>query len=363
MGASVALVSESEPVPKVRDTLLAWQLANFDPDALDVDSVLTGFDGEPFDAVVALTERAVLPAALIRQSLGLTGNSVQTARRCRDKALMKEVVRDAGILCADWIEISADTEANEIIDRLGLPLVIKQRDSSGSRGTIVASTVQEVEDALQPGWMAEQFLGGEEMSVESIVYEGRARFINFTEYLKPGWANIVPADLGNRERSQLEAFNARVLDALDIEHGISHLEVFRTSNKIYFGEVAVRPPGGRLLELISRAYDFDAWSEVLRSQLKHQQTQSLPERAQRYAGIWFLHPGPGTVVDIQGLDAAAGTSGVTEVKCRVKPGEQLSTRIGTGQSIGHITAEATSRDALARALTRATSQISIKVSQ
>jgi biotin carboxylase len=361
MGASVVLVSEKKPAAKMLDELSDWHVADFTSSEFDTGDVLDKVEAESIDAVVALTERAVLLAARLRQALGLPGNSVQTARQCRDKALMKEVVRDAGLLCADWVELTEHTEAGELIEQLGLPMVIKQRDSSGSRGTIIASTPQQVEDALQPGWMAEQFIGGEEMSVESIVYDQSVRFSNPTEYLKPGWANIVPADLDDSERAQLDAFNAKVITALQIERGICHLEVFRTSDRIYFGEIAVRPPGGRLIELISRAYDFDAWSEILRSHW--QEPHGLPEHAQRYAGIWFLHPGPGTVADIQGVEEASKVAGVTQVKCRVDKGDPVGLREGTGQSVGHIAAEASSRAVLARALTQAISRISMPMAR
>ncbi|MGB3545255.1 ATP-grasp domain-containing protein, partial [Rubrivirga sp.] len=121
------------------------------------------------DAVVALTERAVLPASHLRTALGLRGLSVESARLCSDKRAMKRAVRAAGLPCADFVEADDDLDADAIIERLRLPLVLKSAVGSGSRGTTVVRDRADVPDVLEDGWMAESFVVGVEMSVESFV--------------------------------------------------------------------------------------------------------------------------------------------------------------------------------------------------
>lgn len=359
MGARVFAIAETEPRKGVRPRLAGWQLADFSADGFSLDDALGALPLDELDAVVALTERSVLPAALIRERLDLPGNTPETARQCRDKSLMKQTVRRSSLACADWMELGDETRPEQVADELGLPVVVKQRDSSGSRGTYVARSVDELAEIVQPGWMAEQFLRGEEMSVESLVVDGQVRFVNPTEYLKPGWANVVPADLDDAELDRLRTFNERAVAALGVTRGITHLEVFRTPDQLYFGELAVRPPGGRLMELMTRAYDVDAWQQLLRVELG--EAPELPETAARHAAIWFLHPGEGRLSHLAGLDQAREVVGVAELKCRATVGAQVGARLGTGQSIGHVIAEANTRDAVVAVLKAALAKIEMSV--
>src|SRR5690606_13667640 len=52
-----------------------------------------------------------------------------------------------------------------------------------------------------------------------------------------------------------------LIDAFDIHYGMIHPEFFITEDdKISFGEVAARVPGGHIFELIRRAYGFDPFA-------------------------------------------------------------------------------------------------------
>jgi hypothetical protein len=52
-----------------------------------------------------------------------------------------------------------------------------------------------------------------------------------------------------------------LIDAFNIEYGMIHPEFFITAdNKINFGEVAARVPGGHIFELIEKAYGFSPFA-------------------------------------------------------------------------------------------------------
>lgn len=312
-------------------------------------------------AVLAATERAVLPAAWLRQALRLEGNSPTSANWCRDKFAMKRRVRGAGIRCADFARINQRTTAASLVARLGLPMVLKPLASSGSRGTTTARQFDEVRRALQPGNLAESYVHGLEMSVESFVNDGQVQFVNPTEYLLPLWANVVPASLGDELRETVESLNRSVIEALEVRHGMTHLELFLTADGPVFSEIALRPPGGYLMDLISRAYEFDAWEALVRLELRGQ--VEWPARAQRHAGVWLLHPGPGTVSRVRGLRAARATHGVDEVHCRIKPGSSLPPRSGSGECAARVVASGATRHEVVSSLQVARRSLVIELSE
>ncbi|MCB1065052.1 MAG: ATP-grasp domain-containing protein, partial [Verrucomicrobiae bacterium] len=285
-------------------------------------------------AVLAVAEGAVPSAAAIREKFGLQGLDPESAQRCHNKLTMKKAVVAAGIPCAPWLETAADTTPEEVVERLGLPVVLKVPISSGGRGVSLCSSVEEVAAALAPGLLAEEFIAGAEMSVESFRKNNRTLFRNHTRYLVPHWASIVPASESLGDQAAINALAERVHEALGINDGMTHMEIFLTPEGPVFGEIAARPPGGRLMELIGRAYDFDPWRAVL--QLSLGETPRFPDQARCFAGVWMLYPDAGVVTKISGLSEARKVPQVARLTCRAKPGREYPARLGTGQSAGEI---------------------------
>ncbi len=306
-------------------------------------------------AVLAGGERWVELAARVREALGAPGLDRETARRCTDKLEMKRTFEAAGLPCARWRAVSPETNPEELVAELGLPLVLERARSSGSRGL---ETVNEVDALLRslPGHeLAEGWVEGVEMSFELFVHAGRVVFCNPTEYLVPRHANVVPAQLPQHEHASLRSLAESAVRATGADRGVFHVEVFRTAAGPIVGEVAARPPGGRLMHLISRAYGIDAWRRWAAAELD--EPPPTPPRARRTAGTWILHPGPGRVLGIDGVEAAARVPGVRRVRLRVRPGDVIPPRIGAGQDVGYIDAEGASRDEVVRALRTAAETI------
>ncbi len=317
--------------------------------------------GRAPDAVLAVVERAVMPAAAIREAFGVRGASVGRARLWRDKLEMKARIREAGLPCADVRPIRASSDPRALVRELGLPIVLKPRSASGGRGTVVARDAEDVRAALTDGWIAERFVRGVELSVESLVQGGAVRFENVTEYLAPGWANVVPASLPERVDRAVRRLNRAAIEALEVVDGLTHLEAFVVDDDpareptIVFGELACRPPGGSLMELMQRAYGFDPWEAHLDVELGRPIVPPLRPRAS--SGVWFLHPGAGRVVAVDGLDRARAVPGISRVECSLEVGQLVAQRVGVGQHTGKILADTSSRDDTANALETARSLI------
>ena len=326
--------------------------------ALD-QAILACRDTPPL-AVVAVATGAVMAAAAIREHFQLPGISSDVALQCHDKLVMKKAIHACGIPCAPWLETTGNSTPENLVQSLGLPLVLKLPISSGGRGVWVCHNRNEISEHLRPGLLAEGFVKGVEMSVETFRTNGKTLFQNNSSYLVPRVANVIPASLPTEESSSIKHLSEEVHTCLGIDTGISHMEVFRTPTGPVFGEIAARPPGGYLMELMRRAYHFDPWITLLKIAIGER--PDLPQSAIRHAGVWLLHPGKGTVNQISGLDSARSISGITDIICALQPGEYVHTRIGSGESVGRILAQGSNFENCAESLKSAFREVTISVS-
>ena len=331
------------------------------------DSILAAADalleGARPAAVIALAERTVLAAARLRAAHGLPGNGPDVALRCADKVVMKQAMDAAGVPVAPWREVDARTAPRALATALGLPLVLKPRRDSGGRGQLLVKDAEALAGALAgmsssetmgTGWLAERWLEGVEMSVETFVQEGVPCFSNPTTYHVPRHASVMPADLDSEVWEAVRAFSARALRAAGVERGITHLELFRQGDELVLGELAIRPPGGRLMKLLERAWGFDPWEALLRLELG--EPFQFPDHPRRAAGAWLLHPGACTLRAVHGLAEARAVPGVRRVTLKLGaagPPWHVPARLGSGQDLGAIYAEGSHALAVARALTDA----------
>ena len=355
LGHRVVAVVEKGPGPKTAARLAEVAVAPFDAPAAHWAEAARRLRERP-DAVVALTERSVVPAAHLRAALGLGGLGVEAARRCTDKRAMKRAVRAAGVACADVVEADGAVGGDALVERLGLPLVLKTATGSGGRGARVVRERAGVPDVLPDGWLAEAFVEGVEMSAELVVGGGRTLWFNPTQYLVPTWASVVPAGLAPADAEAVRGLAEAARRALGVERGVAHLEAFLTPSGPVFGELAARPPGGHLMALVRHAYGFDPWEAALGVELG--EAPDLPVRARQSAAVWIVHPGAGTVRVAEGAEAAQTLPGVEEVALRVRPGDTVRARAGSGEEVGHVivtgatAAEAEARVRAARAALR-----------
>ena len=196
----------------------------------------------------------------------------------------------------------------------------------------------ELAERLDSRVLLEQEIRGTEGSVESFVFDGEIIFENFTEYLLIGGCNLVPGHLKPEVKAEARALNRAVIKALQIKWGLTHLEFYETPKGILFGEVALRPPGGYLMEAIKLAYGFNPWRALVNVELG-KVPELPPENSRpRYAASVIFHPGAGRVKRIEGMDIIQNLPSTKKFRIKVKEGSIIPQREGVGQDIGYLLA-------------------------
>tara|TARA_R110002074_G_scaffold284733_3_gene456452 strand:+ start:790 stop:2022 length:1233 start_codon:yes stop_codon:yes gene_type:complete len=196
----------------------------------------------------------------------------------RDKALMKRRAQLGGIRVGIFEEAHDKDDVIRFLKRVNQtllkldgdpndPIHLKAFDKAGCLGHRVIRTPDEVDTIPEEEFpvLMESHLDGWEFAVEAWIHNGKIAFLNISEYVTLGYSVFVPAtpDL-EKYREQITREIEKLIKTFDIEFGFIHPEYFVTSDStMYFGEVAYRPPGFKVFELLERAYGFNAYQALI----------------------------------------------------------------------------------------------------
>jgi biotin carboxylase len=100
-----------------------------------IERVTAWMRGKEVDRVLANWEPLVILAARIRERWGMPGMSVDAVRGFRDKELMKERVRAAGLRVPRSRRVRTEREIREAAEFIGYPLILKPIAGAGSADT------------------------------------------------------------------------------------------------------------------------------------------------------------------------------------------------------------------------------------
>ncbi len=324
-GVRLAILSQDrlEKFPaELRQRLAAhWRVEN----ALDADHLVAGVEGlakqlGSVDRLLGTLEQLQVPLAEVRERLGIVGMGVEAAENFRDKARMKNVLRDAGLPCARHRTITTEADAFAFIDEVGYPIVIKPPDGSGAKSTFSVEDEATLQDALrrnpphpQRPLLGEEFVQGSEHSFDGVSIDGKLVWHSLTHYTPTPlevvrnpwiqWCVLLPREVDDPSFDDIRASAASSLDALGMTTGVSHLEWFRRPDgSIAISEVGARPGGAQISKLISYAHDFDFYRAWARLMIDN--TFDPPQRRFAAGAAFLRGQGQGRVKAIRGLSQA-----------------------------------------------------------
>ncbi len=210
-------------------------------------------------SVFAAADNAV-SAAAINEKLRLIGVSSFSAKASNNKSLSKQLWLKNNVPTPYATEVKTIKEAQDAIEKIGLPCMVKAVDSSASRGTQKLERIDDLKDALQEAFnqsttntaLIEEFVEGEEYSVETVIYNGKQyRFgIAKREYdmlpLPIETGHINPASLPKELEEEMYSVVKNAALTLKINNAPAKADMIirKKDNKIMILEMAARLSGG-----------------------------------------------------------------------------------------------------------------------
>ncbi len=317
----------NQPQEAVPDSLLASIEGHYRVDnALNPDELeraVKAFIDEwgRVDRLIGYLEQLQGPMAEVRSRLDIPGMKRDVATRFRDKNAMKDALREAGLPVARQKRITSAQDVRTFVESVGYPIVLKPLAGVGSKNTVRVANEEEMLGALNlllpsesSPIQAEQFVQGEEHTLESVTINGETVWQSSTYYL-PGPLKVIENPwmqycvLLPRERmpAHVSAFaptNERALKALGMETGLSHMEWFSTPESgPVISEVGARPPGVNIMPMMGFAHGVNFWEKW--AELLVHDRWDIPERQFAVGAAFLRAQGRGrSIAEVHGLQEA-----------------------------------------------------------
>lgn len=341
-----------------------------DVDTSDLDRCVAAArslaEREPVEAVLAIVEHSVTAAAAVAEALGLPGLGSHAALLARDKYRMRTAFAEAGLPSPRFALARSVEEAQWFGRQVGYPVVAKPLIGGGSmyvrRLDSPADATDHVPEILAGAWqsfdydplyaslrdeyrgaiLVEEYLPGQEVSVESLTQGGRT--VSLTIHDKPlpmegpFFEEVyysTPSRLPDAVQAELIRLAAAVNAALGITMGATHGE-FRVApnGQVSVLEVAARIGGGPVYQSVRIGTGVDMVDAVVR--LARGEPVSLPSLIQRPRGFFmFFADREGEMVDVHGVESVTAHRGVSEVAVYPRAGDWLGAPPRIFQAHGH----------------------------
>lgn len=320
-----------------------------------------------FDAVIPAFEYSVKPANkaahfLNAPKLGDIGAEIFT-----DKIEFRKFCKEIGIPHPNFSEIKSLQELKDFFK--GNPIIFKPANRHASLGVVKINSLEEIDDMytytknadenvyvpnrnLMWKYLAEDYVEGQEYSVEILVQSNQIKFFNITQKqkFKNGYfveaGHIVPADIESINQQQLMHYMELLIKKAKVEDAVLHAEWIINKNRMWIIECAARRPGDNIPELITLAYEFPFYETYIR--LLSGETISSPNKNNKICAIKYFNSTTGVLKSITGTEILGDyTLNVESWDISKNPGDIISNISSSWDRIGYYIIKAESYSELA----------------
>ena len=238
---------------------------------MDIDGITSLVKEQNIDMVLTACADQILVAEVeVCEKLGLkTYLDLATTKIVSDKHYMKEVFVKNDIPTSKYIV--TDHFDKDKLTGLRYPLVVKPVDAYSSRGVRRCNNVEEVKEFLPQAIeisrtnnaVVEEFIEGEELTVEAFVCKGKAAVlcIGCKNKLKNGRfvlsGSIYPADISKELTEEIKQTTQKIADAFKLFNSPININMITDGNHAYVLEFCARTGGFVKYEITKIMSGFD----------------------------------------------------------------------------------------------------------
>jgi biotin carboxylase len=340
-------------------------------DIRDADAIIKAIKSSPyngkFDAILAANDYVSAIAAKVSEAFATKHIPYSAIIKARLKDETRKTIQNSNLPNAKFADITNLEEAQEAAKNIGYPVILKPTDGACSQNVFLVKNQNELVKAfgkvsglgesylnfkVRKKFLIEEYISGEEFSVEIFMLNGKAAFSSVTEKIKgePPFfaeiAHIVPTSVHTDKIGILTKAAEDYMNVLGLEDGCSHVEMRLSPKGPIVMEINPRPGGDQIArDLLINAFGVNLFSAVIDWHVGN--TIDVKPKKHCASAIAFLTANKiGYVKAISGIEDASNSSGIVQclIKAKigdpVKPPESSDDRYGYVISVGNTPIEA-----------------------
>jgi len=307
-------------------------------------------DGLPkLDGVICAASDFPATAATVAQALGLNGISPLTGWTASSKQEMKIRFLEAGLRVPKFHDIRSGEHLKALAREAPYPLVIKPKDSRGSRGVLTINKEEVVNNSenvvnkyeeskshsRDKSVIAEEWLSGPQVSTEGLVIGGicytisisdrnYSRLDEFAPYVIEDGGET-PTGLPETLQDEMREVMQECATVMGIENGPIKGDFVIHKGKVYIIEIAARLSGGYLsTHQIPYCYGVDLIGCAIRQAIGERVfPEEVTPKRYNHIAIRFMFPREGTISSVTDVGPLEGFAGVELCEVFVKEGDKV----------------------------------------
>lgn len=328
---------------------------------IDKEAVLKAArEYKPDYIMTSTSDMPVRTVAWVNENLSVKGAiSYEDSICATDKSKMRIRMKENNVPIPDFYILESFEDFEKLYDNLPDSLkpvfVLKPADNAASRGVKLIDTTALDKGSLEDIWentkkysrggvvLAEEYMEGAEVSVESVTVDGVTHIITITDkkvtkvpyFVETG--HTEPSRLPLEVQEDIKKVALLAIKAACIYNGPSHTEIKVTDKGAKLVEIAARLGGDFIT---SRLVPLSSGVNLNECELNIVLGEEVPfqRTIEKGSAIRFIQAKEGKIKKILGVDKAMSMPGVEEVVLYKKVGDIVPPLHSSSDRIGHVIA-------------------------
>lgn len=303
------------------------------------------------DAIYTPSEMFIVHTTSLANYYNLNYNSKEDVEKSRKKSEMKKYWEEKNVLTPKSFFYTSLSDLKNKLEHINYPLIVKPVTGYASCGVKKVNSEQELFEQLnkifllnsttlaqehlnQKGFLLEEYIDGEEYSIDTLWFEGEAICNgimskgNAKGPYYPDRLYYTDPNISKNLSENLIESSHNAVRALGIKHGATHTEIRVKENKIYVIETTSRPgAGGGFYELFNQYYNID-FAEIYYNIHLFRVPDVIDIKKDHVVDkyfYWYNLPlsNRGIIKEIFGLESFKQNNNISEIVCLKKIGDKV----------------------------------------
>jgi argininosuccinate lyase len=323
-----------------------------------ISFVQDAHQSDPFDGVLTSCDYYLESVAEVASRLVLPTTTPGGVRVARTKHLARAALTEAGLPNPMFAVATSWDEARVAAERIGYPLVLKPVDLCAGMYVRLVSDEAELRQGVealeglprnarqQPRstcYLLEEFLVGDEVSVETASFNGHAHVLGITDKTIGGWpafieqGHMFPARLDPTQAEATLDLVRKALQAVGYDHGVAHTEVKLTPHGPRIVEINARLGGNYIPDLVRAVAGLDIPQIMVQLALGEQPAVQPVTTGVRSAAVRFFLPEcAGKIGEVTGAETLAADRRVLDWELQAHPGQVVRRPADNSDYLGRV---------------------------